>query len=53
MDDTNSLNITQWFCIVIFSNSYFVANINSLNMTQQTIALRFNILGNGGLCQRD
>lgn len=47
MDDTNSINITMVFHCNILYNSYFIANINSLNMTQHTTALNFNILGNG------
>lgn len=31
----------------ILCKSYFIADINSLNMTQHTAALSFNILGNG------
>lgn len=37
MDDANSLNIMFLHCNILH-NSYFIANNNSLNMTQHTIA---------------
>lgn len=49
MDDSNSPNRTHCFCIVIF---HIKAHINSLNMTQHTIAMHFKIQSNGWLCQR-
>lgn len=54
MDDTNSLNINTMLlsCNSLY-NSYFIANINSLNMIQHTIALCFNILGNGWFMSRE
>lgn len=47
VDDVNSINKTMGFHYNILYNSYFIANIDCLNVTQHITALSFNILGNG------